>query len=147
MTTNVVFVCFSGVIREGESYLVGPLLDGRFLPAKISTIHRYRVPRRMVRAAQAASFSLLHVGGSRLRKVNPFRRALLSFSSIDSFVQGMVIVSSSSNPRACHEFTADIYLSMHHTNTPIRKGFETTVLIENIRQTAFIVDMNQVRLE
>ena len=48
----------SGVIREGESYLVGPLLDGRFLPAKITTIHRYRVPRRMVRAAQAASIRL-----------------------------------------------------------------------------------------
>ena len=57
------------MIREGESYLVGPLLDGRFLPAKISTIHRYRVPRQLVRAAQAASLSLLHIGGSRLRKV------------------------------------------------------------------------------
>ena len=69
---------FSGVIREGESYLVGPLLDGRFLPAKISTIHRYRVPRRMVRAAQAASFSLLHIGGSRLRKVTLFQACLSS---------------------------------------------------------------------
>ena len=78
--------CFSGVIREGESYLVGPLLDGRFLPAKISTIHRYRVPRRMVRAAQAASLSLLHIGGSRLRKVTLINLvSLLSFERIDSF--------------------------------------------------------------
>ena len=28
---------FSGLIREGESYLVGPLLDGTFLPAKVTT--------------------------------------------------------------------------------------------------------------
>ena len=63
------FSSFSGIIREGESYLVGPLLDGRFLPATIKTIHRYRVPRRMVRAGQSASLSLLNVGGSRLRKV------------------------------------------------------------------------------
>jgi len=64
------FSIFSGVIREGESYLVGPLLDGTFLPVKVTTIHRYRVPRRIVYAGQAASLSLLHVGGSRLRKVN-----------------------------------------------------------------------------
>jgi len=63
---------FSGLIREGESYLVGPLLDGTFLPAKVTTIHRYRVPRRIVYAGQAASLSLLHIGGSRLRKVNLF---------------------------------------------------------------------------
>ncbi|CAF5134018.1 unnamed protein product [Rotaria sp. Silwood1] len=62
----------SGLIREGESYLVGPLLDGTFLPVKVTTIHRYRVPRRIVRAGQAASLSLLHIGGSRLRKVNNF---------------------------------------------------------------------------
>lgn len=56
----------------------------------------------------------------------------------------MVLVSSELNPEACYEFLADIYLTMHHTNTPIRKGFEATVQIENIRQTAFIVDIDQV---
>ncbi len=56
----------------------------------------------------------------------------------------MVLVSSSSNPQACYEFTAEIYLNMHHTNTSIRKGFETTVQIENIRQTAVIVEMDKV---
>lgn len=56
----------------------------------------------------------------------------------------MVLVSSTSNPQACFDFVAEIYLSMHHTNTPIRSGFETTVQIENIRQTAFIVEMDKV---
>jgi GTPase len=56
----------------------------------------------------------------------------------------MVLVSSTSNPEACFEFVAEIYLSMHHTNTPIRKGFETTVQIENIRQTALIIEMDKV---
>jgi GTPase len=65
------FLCISsGLIREGESYLVGPLLDGTFLPAKVTTIHRYRVPKRIVYAGQAASLSLLHIEGNRLRKVN-----------------------------------------------------------------------------
>jgi hypothetical protein len=56
----------------------------------------------------------------------------------------MVLVSSTSNPQSCFEFIAEIYLSMHHTNTPIRKGFETTVQIENIRQTALIIEMDKV---
>jgi GTPase len=58
----------------------------------------------------------------------------------------MVLVSSTSNPEACFEFVAEIYLSMHHTNTPIRKGFETTVQIENIRQTALIIEMDKEEL-
>ncbi|CAF1106639.1 unnamed protein product [Rotaria sordida] len=117
----------SGIIREGESFLVGPLLDGTFLPTKVTTIQRYRVPRRMVRAGQAATLNLPQIEGSRLRK-------------------GMVLVSSTSNPEACVEFMAEIYLSMHHTNTPIRKGFETTVQIENIRQTVLIIDMDKEEL-
>lgn len=57
----------------------------------------------------------------------------------------MVLVSSTSDPHACVEFVAEIYLTMHHTNTPIRKGFETTVQIENIRQTALIIEMDEVK--
>ena len=49
---------------------MGPLLDGGFLPAKVTSIHRYRVPRRMVRAGQAATLSLPQIEGSQLRKVN-----------------------------------------------------------------------------
>jgi GTPase len=56
----------------------------------------------------------------------------------------MVVVSATASPQACVEFIADICLSMHHTNTPIRNGFETTVQIENIRQTALIVEMDNV---
>ncbi len=56
----------------------------------------------------------------------------------------MVLVSSTSNPEACFEFVAEICLSMHHTNTPIHKGFETTVHIENICQTALIIEIEKV---
>ncbi|UJR16202.1 hypothetical protein I4U23_003112 [Adineta vaga] len=117
----------SGIIREGETFLVGPLSDGTFFPVKVTTIHRYRVPRRMVRAGQAATLYLPQVEASRIRK-------------------GMVLVSSTSNPQACFEFIAEICLTMHHTNTAIHKGFETTVHIENIRQTALIVSMDKEEL-
>ena len=64
------FFLFSGIIREGENLLAGPLSDGTFFPVKVKTIHRYRVPRRMVRAGQAATISLAQVEASRLRKVS-----------------------------------------------------------------------------
>lgn len=60
---------FSGIIHEGESFLAGPLADGTFFPVKITSIHRYRVPRPMVRAGQAATLSLPETESSRLRKV------------------------------------------------------------------------------
>lgn len=78
---------FSGIIREYESFLVGPLSDGTFLPAKVTSIHRYRVPRRMVHAGQAATLCLHQIESSRLRKVcviflNYFhRRILLGYGS------------------------------------------------------------------
>ena len=56
----------------------------------------------------------------------------------------MVLVSSTSNPEACFEFVAEICLFIHHTNASIRKGCETTVQIENIRQTAVITEMDTV---
>ena len=67
------FSSSSGIIREGESFLVGPLSDGTFLPCRVTTIHRYRVPRRLVRAGQAASLSLPQIEDSRLRKVSEER--------------------------------------------------------------------------
>jgi len=113
-----------GIIRTGQDFLIGPLPDGTFFPCQVSTIERYRVPRQRVRAGQAATLNLPKIEESRLRK-------------------GMVLVSPDSNPKACTEFVARIYLSMHHTTTPIRKGFEMTVHIVNICQTVLIVDMDK----
>ncbi|CAF1139779.1 unnamed protein product, partial [Didymodactylos carnosus] len=115
----------SGTIHEGENCLVGPLINGDFVPIKVTKIQRYRVPRRMVRAGQSASLRLPYIEGSNLRK-------------------GMVIVSSTSNPKACYEFLAHIYL-LHHANA-IQKGFQATVHIENVRQTAQIIAMDKDEL-
>lgn len=120
-------ILHSGIIHCDENYLVGPFADGSFVPTKVVSIHRYRVPRRMVRAGQAATLSLPEIDSSRLRK-------------------GMVIVASTSNPEACVEFEAEICLTMHHTTTPIHKGFETMIQIGNIRQAALIIEMEKDEL-
>lgn len=106
--------------------MIGPLQDGSFTNVKVTSVHRYRVPRSSVRAGQAASLSLINIDNSRLRK-------------------GMVLVCPSSNPEACIEFVAKIYLSTHHPNGSIKVGLEATVQIQNIRQTVVIVKMDRVR--
>jgi len=68
----------------------------------------------------------------------------MSFVSHSIIVKGMVLVASTSSPEACIEFEAKICLTMHHTNTSIHKGFATTIQIDNIRQTALIVEMDKV---
>lgn len=46
-----------GVITEDTQMRIGPLQDGSFYPVTVQSIHRNRVPCRMVRAGQSASLA------------------------------------------------------------------------------------------
>ena len=46
-----------GTIKESDKLLVGPTDDGNFYPVTISSMHRNRLPVRVVSAGQAASMS------------------------------------------------------------------------------------------
>ena len=54
----------------------------------------------------------------------------------------MVLVSEKLNPKACFEFEADIYL-LYHVNS-ITKGFQATIHVGNVCQTAQITFMSTV---
>jgi GTPase len=54
----------------------------------------------------------------------------------------MVLVSGKENPKACHEFDADVYLFFHANQ--IQQGFQVTVHIGNVCQTASIVSIDKV---
>ena len=56
--------------------------------------------------------------------------------------QGMVLVSSDLNPKACLEFEATIFVLFHVTS--ISKGFQATVHIGNVCQTVVISHMDTV---
>ncbi|XP_014275883.1 GTP-binding protein 2 isoform X2 [Halyomorpha halys] len=105
-----------GVITEGSEVLVGPHNDGTFRQVKIQSVHRNKAPCRLVHSSQSASLAL--------------------DSSEVALRPGMVIISPSEKPQACLFFQATICL-LHHS-TSIQPGFQTTVHIENIRQTAVI---------
>ncbi|XP_056646452.1 GTP-binding protein 2 [Diorhabda carinulata] len=106
-----------GVITEGTKMQIGPMKDGSFQNVMIKSIHRNRVPCRMVRAGQSAAICLnTYVSGLR---------------------NGMVLLSSEENAKGCLYFQASVSVLFHAT--AIYPGFQTTVHIGNIRQTAVVI--------
>ncbi|XP_039282850.1 GTP-binding protein 2 isoform X2 [Nilaparvata lugens] len=106
-----------GVITENTSLLIGPMDDGEFAQVTVQSIHRNRAPCRMVRASQSASLSIEAAPC-------PIRA-------------GMVLVSPHEDqpPKGCFFFQATVSVLFHSTGT-IYPGFQTTVHIGNVRQTA-----------
>lgn len=96
---------------------IGPMKNGSFQNVAVKSIHRNRVPCRMVRAGQSAAICL------------------------DTFIpglrNGMVLLSHEENARGCLFFQASVSVLFHAT--AIYPGFQTTVHIGNIRQTAVVI--------
>ncbi|XP_037956926.1 GTP-binding protein 2 [Teleopsis dalmanni] len=111
-----------GVLTENMPMKIGPLPDGYFHSVTVHTIHRNKAPCRVVRAGQSAS---------------------LSFTPNQTLPQirsGMVLLTDSGNPevepRGTIFFQAKVSVLFHAT--AIFVGFQTTVHIGSIRQTAVI---------
>uniref|UniRef100_H3AAP9 GTP binding protein 2 n=1 Tax=Latimeria chalumnae TaxID=7897 RepID=H3AAP9_LATCH len=116
--SNILFIFVpSGICREGEPLVVGPMDDGQFLQLKVCSIQRNRSACRVLRAGQAATLALGQFDRSLLRK-------------------GMVMVSPEMNPTVCSVFEAEIVLLFH--SKTFRKGFQVTVHVGNVRQTAIV---------
>lgn len=113
-----------GTIEEHEKLLLGPFEMGDFVPVDVQTVQRYRVPCRVVRAGQSASLSI----GNHENITEKLRK-------------GMVLVNAKLNPKACKEFEAKIDL-LYHVNK-ISKGFQATLHIGNVCQTAYITYMDK----
>ncbi|XP_071543740.1 GTP-binding protein 2 isoform X1 [Panulirus ornatus] len=105
-----------GVIMQGATLLLGPMDNCSFVPVTIGSIHRNKVPCRVVCAGQSASLSLRGPDLS-LRK-------------------GMKLMSVEARPRACFYFQARTQV-LHHSSS-ICRGFQATLHIGNIRQTAVV---------
>ncbi|XP_013779989.1 GTP-binding protein 2-like [Limulus polyphemus] len=107
-----------GVIREGDEISVGPLEDGSVYPVKVASIHRHKKPCRVVRACESATLALVGCQNINIRK-------------------GMILANSNSHPPVCMFFQARINLLFHATQ--IMEGFQTTVHVGNVRQTAIVM--------
>ncbi|CAF1032348.1 unnamed protein product, partial [Brachionus calyciflorus] len=114
----------SGNIAEHDKMLLGPFKSGKFVPVEIQTIQRYRVPCKMVCSAQSAAVS---IGNPENIK--------------EKIRKGMVLVNPKLNPIGCLEFEAEIFVLFHASQLTI--GFQATVHIGNVCQTAVIVRMDK----
>lgn len=107
----------SGSVREGDQLMLGPFDDGQFQEVSVKTVHRHRLPCRLIQAGQASTVALVNVERENLRK-------------------GMVLVSEELST-SCLEFEADIYVLYH--DTQICEGFCTTMHVGNVCQSVQIV--------
>ncbi|KAE9417196.1 hypothetical protein Angca_002472 [Angiostrongylus cantonensis] len=126
---------WSGRLQEGDSVLVGPYKDGSFERASIGSIRRSRQPVQSVLPGEAVSIALHRRSELSL----PLRRVASKF-------KGMVLMSVSSKPSCCHRFVASLFL-LSHSASYLCIGFQATVYIGSVRQTAAIVDMDRPSLE
>lgn len=113
---------FRGIVKEQDELLLGPDESGNFHPVQVNSIHRNRSPCRVVRPGQAATLA-----------VGAWDRIFLR--------KGMVLVSEKLQPTSCIEFEADICVLFH--TTMICKGFQATLHIGNVCQTAVITEMDK----
>ena len=63
---------YRGTIQENEKLLLGPFEAGDFIPVQVKSVHRHRVPCRIVKSGQSAAVSLCRTTdklGEKLRKV------------------------------------------------------------------------------
>lgn len=115
----------SGILKEGNWIQVGPNIDGNFVKAQIQSIHRYKVPCRVVRAGESATFALANKDPE----------------SLEQLRKGMVILSLAREPHQdnsiCLYFQARMHVLYHATM--ISSGYQATVHIGNICQTAVVI--------
>jgi hypothetical protein len=69
-----------GIIRENDKMLIGPTEDGSFHPIVAHSIHRNKLPCRVVQAGQACSLGLQRLGQRQLRKVTAWFQLRLCFT-------------------------------------------------------------------
>lgn len=72
----------------------------------------------------------------KIQELGSVRRDLSSLILGDLSPQGMVMVSPEMNPTICSVFEAEIVLLFHATT--FRRGFQVTVHVGNVRQTAVV---------
>eukprot|EP00051_Salpingoeca_urceolata_P029337 m.6604 g.6604 ORF g.6604 m.6604 type:complete len:691 (+) comp2691_c0_seq1:275-2347(+) len=109
-----------GMVRCGDTMMLGPDASGTYLPVEVIGIHRNRTPYRAVKGGQMASFLLHGVERSDIRT-------------------GQVLLHETGDPLACLEFEADIFL-LHHA-TCLTPRFQATAYVGSVRQTVQVVSI------
>uniref|UniRef100_A0A182YP08 Uncharacterized protein n=1 Tax=Anopheles stephensi TaxID=30069 RepID=A0A182YP08_ANOST len=140
-----------GVLTENSQVKVGPLQDGSFFSVTVQTIHRNKAPCRVVRAGQSASLSF-----NTVEPMPALRSGMVILPDYESsdvacgcfffqvgfdpvlWLWGIANRTSYSGFLFAFFFAVQAQVSVLFHATRIFKGFQTTVHIGSIRQTAII---------
>ena len=117
----------SGVIRSGDQLSVGPFDDGHFERVAVTSVHRNRVPCRVVRAGESATLAVNSIDEEK-----------------DTLIlrRGMVLLPDSLNQSTIHNLTCIYFQArIHVLNHPslIYPGFQATAFVGNTRQTVIVI--------
>uniref|UniRef100_A0A1I7ZC12 Tr-type G domain-containing protein n=1 Tax=Steinernema glaseri TaxID=37863 RepID=A0A1I7ZC12_9BILA len=128
-----------GVLREGDRIRIGPDSCGHYFQAAIKSIRRNRQPVRSVHPGEAATIAI--------KKEQTMELQLRREQTMElQLRRGMSIVSADSFAVSCHEFVARFYL-LYHPYNEICIGFQGTVFIGAVCQTATIVAMDRPSIQ
>uniref|UniRef100_A0A8R1TXV4 Tr-type G domain-containing protein n=1 Tax=Onchocerca volvulus TaxID=6282 RepID=A0A8R1TXV4_ONCVO len=117
-------VLTDGVLREKDSIQIGPFKDGNYHVGRVESIRRNKQPVRFVQPGEAASIALT-----------------LDEIYVENIRRGMVLLNAKDEGIACRRFTARLYLLYHPANE-ICVGFQGTVYIGSVCQTATIMELD-----
>uniref|UniRef100_F1KSM9 GTP-binding protein 2 n=1 Tax=Ascaris suum TaxID=6253 RepID=F1KSM9_ASCSU len=125
--TVVCGMLIDGVLSEDDRIRLGPDRNGAYHVGKVDSIRRNKQPVRSIKPGQAASVALSFE--------HPLEAALADIR------RGMVMVNAKDIGVSYRRFTARLYL-LYHPSSEICIGFQTTVYIGSVCQTATIIDMD-----
>ncbi|KHN86488.1 GTP-binding protein 2 [Toxocara canis] len=116
-----------GVLSEEDRIQLGPDRNGAYHIGKVESIRRNKQPVRSIKPGEAASVALSFE--------HPLEAAVADIR------RGMVMINAKDTAVSYRRFTARLYL-LYHPSSEICIGFQTTVYIGSVCQTATIIDMD-----
>ena len=112
-----------GKYSVGQKIRIGPMKSGEYMESSIRSIHDKRMPTSECTSGQWICFAVKNIEKKHIRK-------------------GMVIILESGDKRSVSRFTAEVSVIRGNYIT-IRKGYEPVLNMNNIAQSARIVDMGE----
>lgn len=113
----------SGTVNLNDQLFIGPFFDGSYRQVKVRSIHCKFKEMKQIKAGAYACISLKNITRKEIRK-------------------GMIIISDINNKIAIKEFWS--HITIQHSPTTIKLGYEPFIHIEHIRQSATIKEIRKL---
>jgi GTPase len=113
----------SGIVRVNDNLLIGPYHDSTYKTVKVRTLHINYKDIKEASAGQYVCVSLKNVTRREIKK-------------------GMVLISENSNKIAVKQFTVQI--SVLHSPSTIKEGYQPFVHIEHVRQSVKMIEITKI---